>query len=51
MLRVLHCLKTLGTPDASIHYEFFGPRQEMSIEPSQPRATKNKSRAPLAAVS
>jgi nitric oxide dioxygenase len=51
MLRVLQCLKALGVPDASIHYEFFGPRQEMSIEPSQPYASKTHVRPQLTAVS
>jgi nitric oxide dioxygenase len=39
MLHVLRCLKTLGVAEASIHYEFFGPRQEMSGEPN-PHAAK-----------
>jgi nitric oxide dioxygenase len=51
MLRVLECLKTLGTADASIHYEFFGPRQEMSIEPLPPHATKSHLRPQLTAMS
>jgi hypothetical protein len=51
MLRVLQCLKTLGVADVSIHYEFFGPRQAMSLEPLQPHATKTKVRPHLAAMS
>jgi nitric oxide dioxygenase len=51
MLRVLNCLQTLGIPDASVHYEFFGPRQEMSIQPLQPHVTKSHLRPQLTAMS
>ena len=51
MRRALQCLKTLGVADASIRYEFFGPRHEMIIEPPHPHASKTKVRPHLAAMS
>jgi nitric oxide dioxygenase len=40
MLGVLECLNALNVSGSSIHFEFFGPRQEMSIGQSKPRATR-----------
>src|SRR5262245_6948233 len=44
MFGVLRCLKTLGVADSLIHYEFFGPRQELSIATSKPQNSKRSVR-------
>jgi nitric oxide dioxygenase len=48
MAGLLHTLKTLGVADARIHYEFFGPKQELAEvktalvrAPRRPLATAN----------
>jgi nitric oxide dioxygenase len=42
MIGVLGCLKSLAVPDSSIHYEFFGPKQEINIATAKPNNTKRR---------
>jgi nitric oxide dioxygenase len=39
MLGVLQCLNSLDVGGSSIHYEFFGPTQEMNIANANPHST------------
>jgi nitric oxide dioxygenase len=45
MLGVLECLNSLGVADSSIHYEFFGPKQEMNLGKSGSQTGKQLLRA------
>jgi nitric oxide dioxygenase len=47
MVGVLRCLKQLRVADSSIHYEFFGPRQELNIAPAMSQT--DETRVPPAA--
>jgi nitric oxide dioxygenase len=42
MIGVLRCLKSMAVPDSSIHYEFFGPKQEMNMAMAKPGSTKRR---------
>ena len=50
MLGVLACLNSLGVAGSSVHYEFFGPKQEMNLAMAEPNAAKRPVRTAAEAV-
>jgi nitric oxide dioxygenase len=50
MLGVLVGLNSLGVNGSSIHYEFFGPKQEMALVKAEPRETKRRVRNDAEAI-
>jgi nitric oxide dioxygenase len=50
MLGVLGCLNSLDVAGASIHYEFFGPKQEMNLVKAEPHTAKPRARTTAEAV-
>ena len=44
MLGVLACLNSLGVAGSSVHYEFFGPKQEMNLAKTEPHTAKRRVR-------
>jgi len=49
MLGALECLNSLGVVGSSVHYEFFGPKQEMSFAKA-PQITKRRARNAAEAI-
>jgi nitric oxide dioxygenase len=50
MLQVLECLNSLGVAGSSVHYEFFGPKQEMNIAKAEPHTAKRRVRTAAEAI-
>jgi nitric oxide dioxygenase len=50
MLRVLRCLNSLGVAGSSVHYEFFGPKQEMDLAKAEPHTAKRRGRTAAEAI-
>jgi nitric oxide dioxygenase len=50
MLGVLQCLNSLGVAGSSVHYEFFGPKQEMSLKKAGPQINKPRVRTASEAI-
>ena len=50
MLGVLECLNSLDVAGSSIHYEFFGPKQEMNVAKAEPHTAKRRVRKTAAAI-
>ncbi len=50
MLGVLGCLNSLGVTGSSVHFEFFGPKQEMNLAKAEPHAAKRRIRNAAAAI-
>jgi nitric oxide dioxygenase len=51
MLGVLASLNSLDVAGSSIHYEFFGPKQEMNLAKTEPHTTKRRVRKTAEAIS
>ena len=50
MLGVLECLNSLGVAGSSVHYEFFGPKQELSLTKAEPHTAKRRVRNAAEAI-